>query len=301
MDKNTLSNYGWIVICTLVLAVMLALATPFGEFIAGAFKATYAGFGNVTDNALAVIGIGNGGNGGSGEQGGETPDEPQENPNAIPVGGTYTMADGTVLVGDGSTIEWPAEVSDGDAYVYGNYEYRYNMYFYTDAWDVDTAQDGWGVRCINNVANPGAILETINNKPITSLSYTFYECDNLEIAPALPETTIDMVSAFEGCTSLKSASKIPTAMTNMGTAFMNCTSLVNGPDLSGCTQITNMYATFQNCKSLTGTLTIDVNLRSSGMYRLCFAGVDFQAQGLTLTGSSTTLAALGATGSNYQG
>lgn len=69
MDKNTLSNYGWIVICTLVLAVMLALATPFGEFIAGAFKATYAGFGNVTDNALAVIGIGNGGNGGSGNTG----------------------------------------------------------------------------------------------------------------------------------------------------------------------------------------------------------------------------------------
>ena len=30
MDKETLSNYGWIVICVLVLAVMLALATPFG-------------------------------------------------------------------------------------------------------------------------------------------------------------------------------------------------------------------------------------------------------------------------------
>ena len=33
MDKSTLSNYGWIVIVTLVLAVMLALATPFGEFV----------------------------------------------------------------------------------------------------------------------------------------------------------------------------------------------------------------------------------------------------------------------------
>ena len=30
MDKETLSNYGWIVICVLVLAVMIALATPFG-------------------------------------------------------------------------------------------------------------------------------------------------------------------------------------------------------------------------------------------------------------------------------
>ena len=33
MDKETLSNYGWIVICVIVLAVMIALATPFAEAI----------------------------------------------------------------------------------------------------------------------------------------------------------------------------------------------------------------------------------------------------------------------------
>jgi hypothetical protein len=33
MDKSTLSNYGWVVIVTLVLAVMLALATPFGDYV----------------------------------------------------------------------------------------------------------------------------------------------------------------------------------------------------------------------------------------------------------------------------
>ena len=33
MDKETLSNYGWIVICVIVLAVMIALATPFAETI----------------------------------------------------------------------------------------------------------------------------------------------------------------------------------------------------------------------------------------------------------------------------
>ena len=55
MDKETLSNYGWIVILVLILAVLLALATPFGNFIAGAFKATYAGFGMVGDNALGIV------------------------------------------------------------------------------------------------------------------------------------------------------------------------------------------------------------------------------------------------------
>ena len=33
MDKQTLSNYGWVIIITLILAVMLALATPFGKFV----------------------------------------------------------------------------------------------------------------------------------------------------------------------------------------------------------------------------------------------------------------------------
>ena len=40
MDKETLSNYGWVVICVLVLVVMIALATPFGKFIADAVQNT---------------------------------------------------------------------------------------------------------------------------------------------------------------------------------------------------------------------------------------------------------------------
>ena len=57
MDKETLSNYGWIVILVLILAVMLALATPFGNFIAGAIKATTAGFFNVNGNALGSVAL----------------------------------------------------------------------------------------------------------------------------------------------------------------------------------------------------------------------------------------------------
>ena len=44
-------------ILVLILAVMLALATPFGNFIAGAIKATTAGFFNVNGNALGSVGI----------------------------------------------------------------------------------------------------------------------------------------------------------------------------------------------------------------------------------------------------
>ena len=78
MDKETLSNYGWIVICVLVLAVMIALATPFGGFIADAVKSTTQGLFDVNQNALNSTGLinigdqsfGEGGNGGNGGAGG---------------------------------------------------------------------------------------------------------------------------------------------------------------------------------------------------------------------------------------
>lgn len=52
MDKETLSNYGWVVICVLVLVVMIALATPFGKYIAEAVKSTTQGLFGASKNAL---------------------------------------------------------------------------------------------------------------------------------------------------------------------------------------------------------------------------------------------------------
>ena len=54
MDKETLSNYGWVVICVLVLVVMIALATPFGKYIAQAVKTTTESLFTVSKNALDV-------------------------------------------------------------------------------------------------------------------------------------------------------------------------------------------------------------------------------------------------------
>ena len=61
MDKETLSNYGWIVICVLVLAVMIALATPFGEYIKDAVWSTTNGLFDVQNEALNAAGIVTGG------------------------------------------------------------------------------------------------------------------------------------------------------------------------------------------------------------------------------------------------
>lgn len=57
MDKETLSNYGWIVIAVLVLVVMIALATPFGSFVSEAVQSTTKGLFDVNKNALDAAGV----------------------------------------------------------------------------------------------------------------------------------------------------------------------------------------------------------------------------------------------------
>ena len=57
MDKETLSNYGWIVICVMVMSVMLALATPFGSYIAGAVGNTTQGLFDTNQKALESANI----------------------------------------------------------------------------------------------------------------------------------------------------------------------------------------------------------------------------------------------------
>jgi hypothetical protein len=55
MDKSTLSNYGWVVIAVLVLSVMIALATPFGSFIANGVKSTTQGLFDTQKNAFGAV------------------------------------------------------------------------------------------------------------------------------------------------------------------------------------------------------------------------------------------------------
>ena len=52
MDKQTLSNYGWVIILTLVLAVMLALATPFGTYVGDGVVSIVRGYTQTSDTVI---------------------------------------------------------------------------------------------------------------------------------------------------------------------------------------------------------------------------------------------------------
>lgn len=96
MDKETLSNYGWIVICVLVLAVMIALATPFGSYVKNAVESTANGLIDTNNKgintALTATGLLNN-NGNNGGAGGATPSEPNTPPVVSKTihAGTYTF------------------------------------------------------------------------------------------------------------------------------------------------------------------------------------------------------------------
>ena len=71
MDKQTISNYGWIVIVVIIISILIGLATPFAVALKGSFVGTTNNLSNRMETALDNVSSGNGGgNTGSGENGG---------------------------------------------------------------------------------------------------------------------------------------------------------------------------------------------------------------------------------------
>lgn len=60
MDRDTLSNYGWIVIAIMIISVLLATASPFGTFMADGFKAAYTGLAETNGITNNMIGVASG-------------------------------------------------------------------------------------------------------------------------------------------------------------------------------------------------------------------------------------------------
>lgn len=277
MDKETLSNYGWIVILVLVLAVMLALATPFGTFIAGAIKSTTAGLFDVNQAALGSAGINVDDlvfancehleteiRNATADYSGDTCCKEcgkilGTGTHKVPEGGIYYVGVRYNEVGryQGATAvyrpgdELPETVSFGDVYVYGDYEYRYQQYC-NGTWKSDVEIVGWGVRVIDNTKTSyGEMLSSINGQPITSLRGTFQHCKALEIAPTLPTDghITDMHFAFCWCENLTVAPAIPNGVIDMSSSFTDCYKLVATPNIPDT--VTNLWGAFSRCTSLT--------------------------------------------------
>lgn len=255
MDKETLSNYGWIVIAVLVLAVMIALATPFGGYVRTAVKSTTAGLFETNRSALNSTGLINIADQ-SFDDGSNTTAEIKRN-GIIPDGAKYIKADGTTLEGNG-TNTFPDTPATGDTYEEGDYIYIYDKrgltrnLSYGNQWNVETKD--------KTKNRYGQIPSEIAGKPVTCVSFAFSGCTSLTTAPVIPSSVTDMYSTFSGCASLTTASTIPSKVIKMDNIFFGCT-------------------------ALTGTIEINAN-PNSGSYRACFLG---NSKPIILTGSSKML------------
>ena len=274
MDKETLSNYGWIVICVLVLSVMIALATPFGSYVADGFKAAYNGFGDtnteVTDMMYSAVGTKAPASCGiEGHYKGDNRGEHGIPATDCTKGHRYTCECVSWVVPEGGTYNMNTAVNGKSVYTAGealpkHYEAKYN----------DTYEDGeykylcyngrgWSARVIDTSKESyNEMLEMIANKPITDTSVTFYNCRNLLKSPTIPDSVTNMWGTFANCVSLTTAPKIPDSVTDMFGTFSDCRSLKIAPKIPDT--VTDMTCTFSNCTSLTMAPILPSNLNKMG-------------------------------------
>ena len=263
MDKETLSNYGWIVICVLVLAVMIALATPFGSYVADGFKAAYKGFGDtnteVTDMMYSAVGTKVPASCGieghyKGDNRGTHGIPATDCPNGhrytcecvswvVPEGGTYTMryaVNGKSVYNAGEALPNPYTPGYHDSYENEDYKYIYGINYNPD-WSVEVKD--------KTKIEYGEILSEIAGKPVNYMKDTFKNCTSLTTAPVIPNSVTHMIDTFYGCTSLTTAPEIPNSVTYIYQTFRDCTSLTTAPKIPN--SVTSMSNIFENCTSLT--------------------------------------------------
>ena len=176
----------------------------------------------------------------------------------IPEGGTYIQGwiVGYTYDDSGAPISWglisqgttynagqafPTEVKDGDIYIYGDYEYRYN-YVYSSEWEsrgmIDGRiawiplsdalnpgnSEGWAVKVIDKAKTVyNDIIPSINGKNVTNM-YATYSGTQINTLPTIPNSVTNLCSTFSGCNNITSLSDfiIPDSVTCMHDTFAYC-------------------------------------------------------------------------------
>ena len=298
MDKKLLTEWGWIIVIILILAFVIAFASPFASFIVTRTQNVLTHFNSRATDGLDFT----------------MPYKVKLTTN-IPEAGTVFFTgehSGTEISLEGeNTVTFSATQNTGYSFV-GWYN-RNNLIstdmVYTDGYSVKSAQtitakyevklaaglydandvlispweeltDTYGMRATINYASNTYATETsspyyvLTNTPeladgvklvigdITSISnYAFYNCANLTtvVIPDSVESIGD--SSFENCTNLTTVN-IPSSIETIGdSAFKNCGSLQNITISDGVTSI-GKYV-FESCSSL-ASITIPDSVETIG-------------------------------------
>ena len=123
------------------------------------------------------------------------------------------------------------------------------------------------------------------------MSFTFFNCTNLTVAPKIPENVQILWYTFYG-TKIGEAPVIPNNVTIMIATFSACSNLKKASAIPS--SVTMMDSLFATCPLLTGEVVINANPTTVDA---CFA---YTEKPITITGSASaeTKAALAATADN---
>ena len=291
MDKNTLSNYGWIVIAVLVLSVMIALATPFGQYVEMGVRSTTEGLFSTSQNAM---------NSAFGDLGVEVKDQTFEEGYKAPNGDETEKDDENKVEGIAvfnKRLVNPHCCDDYDS-IHNEYCSWETCEEITLTWDeLKTGKyaDELGYKASGisdtNIDYPafygcqGLIKITIPES-VTNIGDSSFQESGL-ISINIPDGVTNIgESAFDYCQNLTNVT-IPDSVTTMGEyafyecgnlvsitipgsitsisdySFLNCVSLSNVTICNGVTNIS--YQAFSYCKNLT-SITIPDSVTNIDVY-----------------------------------
>ena len=171
----------------------------------------------------------------------------------------------TYTKADGTVLSsgdaFPETLQALDVYRHNNYTYVYNAYWYYSPYDTTNFSEQF------EESNLDGWLVTVFDNP--------------------NETSYGTILESIGGKQIK----------NMNHTFLNRKSLITAPAIPQT--VTEMRETFAHCTSLTGEIIINANPSDYASCFFSYPEIDFQTQNITLTGSSTMLDEIGATGYNY--
>ena len=125
---------------------------------------------------------------------------------------------------------------------------------------------GWNVMVKDRgKTSYGQILSEVNNLPVITMFMTFMGCENMQVAPTIPNSVTSIGSgAFDGCVNLTSV-LIPSGVISIGEgAFDGCSSLTGNLVIPDSVTSIGSHA-FYGCSSLT-SVTIPDSVTSIGNY-----------------------------------
>lgn len=262
MDKSTLSNYGWIVIAVLVLAVMIALATPFGTYIKSGVESTTAGLFDTSEKAMNVVGM-SAGNGSFESGSGETETVVA---GATTKDGTFLTWDELKLAENGTKYGYNAsaitDTSIGDG-AFEECESFTSIVLPINLKTIGNNSFNWAVGFQNISISHCVELTTIGNN---AFNYCYY-IKNIDISNCTKLTTIG-INTFNCCNSLTGITMPNSVTTIEDGAFGNCVSLTSITIPNNVTTIGN--DAFGNCTSLTSvTMPNNVTTIENNAFSIC--------------------------------